>query len=872
MSIPSDGSSDEEVLRLLRPYVAQWFVEKYGALTPPQRSSIPAIKMGKNVLISSPTGSGKTLAAFLGILDTLLELAERGELEDKIYAVYISPLRALNNDMYKNLIQPLNEIKGRINLQKEIRVGVRTSDTSQYDKQKMLRHPPHILITTPESFAISLVSPKFGKLLKGVKWIIIDEIHELASSKRGSFLSSFLELFEGLIADSPPVRIGLSATISPLEEVAKFLVGVGRECQIVDARFMKGLDLKVISPVKDLVDATEDEVNEGIYDTILEEVKKHRTTLIFTNTRSAAERVSYKLRKLIEKEKLFDADLVGAHHSSLSRDVRLEIENKLKNGELKVVVSSTSLELGVDIGYIDLVLLLSSPKSVSRLLQRIGRAGHHIRQTSKGRVIVVDRDDLVECSVLTKLAKERKIDNIHIPLKPLDVLVQAILAATLIKEINREELFTVIKRSYTFSSLTVEEFDQVVDYLLGKYGLDSRNIYPKIRDTDGKLRPKRGARMIFYMNSGTIPDESMIPVFTDNNKYVGNLEEEFVEILGPGDVFILGGKTFEFLYSKGNKIVVRPAEGQRPTVPSWFSEMLPLAIESAKEISKFRGKVANMIRLGKNEREVVEWIARELGVAQHAARSIYKYILEEFLFTGGVIPNERLILVEIYDDEEDRRNFIFHALFGRRALDALSRVVAWKVGNDLKVDVKTSITDNGFVLTIPGLVDYNIVEAFLSIDPSEMYPILEDVTLRTEMIKRRFRHTAERSLMLLRRYKGRETSIDRRQLNSETLLNVVKEIEGFPILRETFREILEDYMDIRSATEILKDVREGRIEVKAIGPNRVPSPFAHSILAKEYSDIVLASDKREFLKRMHEKVMEFLKERGVDLNLSYTEV
>jgi len=422
-------------------------------------------------------------------------------------------------------------------------------------------------------------------------------------------------LFEGLIADSPPVRIGLSATISPLEEVAKFLVGVGRECQIVDARFMKGLDLKVISPVKDLVDATEDEVNEGIYDTILEEVKKHRTTLIFTNTRSAAERVSYKLRKLIEKEKLFDADLVGAHHSSLSRDVRLEIENKLKNGELKVVVSSTSLELGIDIGYIDLVLLLSSPKSVSRLLQRIGRAGHHIRQTSKGRVIVVDRDDLVECSVLTKLAKERKIDNIHIPLKPLDVLVQAILAATLIKEINREELFKVIKRSYSFSSLTVEEFDQVVDYLLGKYGLDSRNIYPKIRDTDGKLRPKRGARMIFYMNSGTIPDESMIPVFTDNNKYVGNLEEEFVEILGPGDVFILGGKTFEFLYSKGNKIVVRPAEGQRPTVPSWFSEMLPLAIESAKEISKFRGKVANMIRLGKNEREVVEWIARELGVS-----------------------------------------------------------------------------------------------------------------------------------------------------------------------------------------------------------------------------------------------------------------
>ncbi|BCS91811.1 MAG: ATP-dependent DNA helicase Hel308 [Metallosphaera javensis (ex Sakai et al. 2022)] len=863
--------SDEEVFGLLRPYVAQWFREKYGSFTPPQKASIPTIKANENVLISSPTGSGKTMAAFVGILDSLLELAEKNALEDKVYAVYISPLRALNNDMYKNLFLPLEEIKTKVSLPQEIRIGVRTSDTSPNEKQKMLRRPPHILITTPESFAISLVSPKFSQRLKDVRWVVVDEIHELAGSKRGAYLSGFLELFESFLSNTPPVRIGLSATISPLEEVAKFLVG-DRDCKIVDARFLKGMDLRVISPVRDLIHSSEEEVSRGIYRTIMDEIKKHRTTLIFTNTRSAAERVSYRIRKMVEEEKLFDADLVGAHHSSLSRDVRLEIENKLKNGELKVVVSSTSLELGIDIGYIDLVLLLSSPKSVSRLLQRIGRAGHHIRQISKGRVIVVDRDDLVECAILTKLAREKKIDNVHIPRKPLDVLVQLVLASSLMAEQDVERLYSAIKRSYSFSNLTREEFDSVVDYLLGKFGLDSRNVYPKIRLGDKGIRPKRGGRMIFYLNSGTIPEESLIPVFTEGNKYVGNLEEEFVEILSPGDIFILGGRTYEFLLSKGNRVLVKPAEGQRPTVPSWFSEMLPLAIESAIEISSFRGRIARMIGEGKSQEEIVTYIENFLDISKSAARSIYTYILEEYLFTDGNVPDDKNLLIEIYDDEEDRRNFIFHALFGRRALDALSRIVAWKLGSDLNMDVRTSITDNGFVLTIGEKKDYDIAKAIAEINPNDVYDLLGNIVLRTEMVKRRFRHTAERSLMLLKRYKGRETSIDRRQLNSEVLMNVVKEIPNFPVLKETLREILEDYMDIHSAKWILERIAKGDIKLTVIGPNPIPSPFAHQILAKEYSDIVLASDKREFLRKMHDKVLQFLREKGIDVDLSYTTV
>jgi len=863
---------DEEIFNMLTPQVSNWFKEKYRSFTPPQKGAIPLIKSNKNVLVSSPTGSGKTLAAFLGILDTLIDLGYKSQLEEKIYAIYISPLRALNNDMKRNLFEPLQELKERNPDLPEIRIAVRTSDTSSYEKQKMLRNPPHILITTPESFGISLVSPKFREKIAEAKWLIIDEIHELANSKRGAYLVGMLELFQALIAKNEIVRIGLSATVSPLEEVAKFLVGKDRDFHIVDARFVKPADIKVVSPVKDLVHASEEEVSKGIYDFLVKEIKTHKTTLIFTNTRSAAERVSYKLRKIFESEKIYDSDAVAAHHSSLSRDVRLEVEEKLKRGELKVVVSSTSLELGIDIGYIDLVVLLSSPKSVSRLLQRIGRAGHSIRSTSKGRLIVVDRDDLVECTVLAKLARERKIDKIHIPMNPLDVLSQLIVAASLISPIKKDNLFNIITKAHNYKDLTMNEFESVLNYLQGAFELESKNVYAKIRMEDDIIKPKRGARMIFFLNSGTIPDEADIGVKTENGKYVGNLEEEFAEILMPGDIFVLSGKTYEFIRSEGNVIIVKNAEGQRPTVPSWFSEMLPLAYDSALEVSRFRGFVSELIEKGVDKKEAIETISKEFELSKHAAWSIYEYVLEEYLFTGGLVPSNNLILIETYDDEENRRNFIFHALFGRRALDALSRAVAYVVSEDLHTDVRISVTDNGFIITLPSLIDYDISQVFGKLDPDKMYELLSKVILRTEMIKKRFRHCAERSFMLLRRYKGRQTNIDRRQLNSEVLLGVVREYEGFPVLKETIREILEDYMDISKAIEIVKKVRSGEINVKVIGPFSIPSPFAHNIILKEHSDIVLAEQKRDMLKKLHEKVVEFLRDKGVDIDLKYTEI
>ncbi len=863
-----------EVLRMLRPYVREWFSSKYTEMTEPQRCGIPLIKKGYNVLISSPTGTGKTLAAFLGILDELFHLAEKGQLEDRVYAVYVSPLRALNNDMRRNLLEPINGIT-RIAKEmgyelQQVRVAVRTSDTSPSEKQKMLKEPPHILITTPESLAIALVAPKFREKLRGVKWVIVDEIHELASSKRGAHLSLSIERLEYLTGNSLQ-RIGLSATIAPLEEVAKFLVGFRddgnpRDCVIVDARFAKPIDIRVLCPVKDLVHAPAEEVNEAIYTLLAKLVSEHRTTLVFTNTRSATERVVFKLRRLLKDLKIADMDEIEAHHSSLSRDLRLTVEEKLKNGQLRVVVSSTSLELGIDIGYIDLVVLLSSPKSVSRLLQRVGRAGHHIRQVSKGRLIVVDRDDLVECTVLAKAALERKIDKVHIPMNPLDVLAQHLVGMALESKWKIEEAYKLVRRSYNFHNLDYKDFMNVLRYLAGRYTeLEEYNVYAKIwlDEKEGVFGRKKGVRVIYYLNSGTIPDEVKVHVFRiDNGKYVGDLEENFVQLLTPGDIFVLGGRTYEFVGASGTKAFVKPAEGKKPTIPSWYSEMLPLAFDSALLVGAFRRWVAELIAKGYPRVKAVEMIAREYNLEWHAAESIYDYILEQYLFTGGLVPSDKLLLVEVYVDEDEQTNIIFHSLFGRRVNDALSRAYAYMLASKWFTNVKVTVTDNAFMLTTTTpaeKIDY--LELVYSVTPTNIRSILRRVLRNTELLKRRFRHCAERAFMLLRRYQGREKSPHKLQLNAQALLEAVEMLEDFPILKEAYREILEDYMDIENAIKVLTWIHEGKLEVRVFGPTSVPSPFAHHIVARGYSDIVLMEDKRKLIMELHRKVLEVLKKK-----------
>ncbi len=828
--------SDDEIYSLLTPEVREWFKSKYGTFTPPQRYAVKEIRDGKNTLISSPTGSGKTLSAFLAAINELLLLAKKGKLEDKIYVLYISPLKALNNDIERNLEEPLEEIYSMHNIKDVIRVGVRTGDTTQKERQQQARKPPHIFITTPESLSIVLNAPKFSQKLKEVRWVIVDEIHSLADNKRGSHLSLSLErLVYGM--RKKPVRIGLSATISPMEEIAKFLAGNRRKCLIVDVNFLKKVDIKVISPVEDVVYTPVSESSDALYRTLDELISKHRTTLIFTNTRSATERVVFNLKKRFSK---YEGN-IEAHHGSLSRDVRIDVEERLKRGELKCVVSSTSLELGIDIGYIDLVVLLGSPKSVTRALQRIGRSGHFLHEVSKGRIVVLDRDDLVECTVLAREAKKGRLDRVHIPRNALDVLAQHIVGMAIERKWEVKEALKVIRRAYPFSSLPEKDFIDLLRYLSGEHEeLEGRKIYGKIWfDENEKSFGRRGkmVRPIYYLNIGTIPDETGIKVYAVPKNYVGKVEEPFVERLKKGDIFVLAGKTYEFIKSKGMRIYVTPRPDASPTIPSWFSEQLPLSYDLAMQIGAFRRKTEMAIKKGKGG---------------NIGKAIKEYFAEQMYFS---VPNDRKVVVENFA-RDGYRHLVVHTLVGRRANDAIARVFAYRLSKIKGFNVRLAINDNGFDMMYSSkkrdVGDDDVIALFSAKDLKEH---LKNALKNTEMLKRRFRHVATRSFMILKNYLGHEMSVSRQQRNASMLFKVVNEIDPeFPALKETYREIMEDAMDIENAESFLGMVEKGKIKVHIIRAG-LPSPFSFNILAMGSTDVVLMEDRKMLVQQMHREVM-----------------
>ncbi|AIG99165.1 Lhr-like helicase [Archaeoglobus fulgidus DSM 8774] len=854
MIIRGKPYSDEEILNSLHPLVREWFLSKYSEFTPPQKYAIVEAFKGRNVLITSPTGSGKTLAAFLAAISMLVEKAEKGELEDRVYVVYVSPLKALNNDIRKNLEEPLEEIyalaeKKGIKLQK-IRAAVRTGDTDAAEKQKQARKPPHILITTPETLAIVLCSPKFSKSLTNVRFLIVDEIHAIAENKRGVHLTLSMERLQR-IQEGEMVRIGLSATISPLEEIARFLVGYNygeeRDCVIADVTFEKPMDIKVVSPINDFFSASAEEISDRLYDLLAEYVKSSKTTLIFTNTRSATERVVYHLKKRLKDFP------IKAHHSSLSKEVRLEVENELKNGELRCVVSSTSLELGIDIGYIDLVILLGSPKSINRALQRIGRSGHRLHEVSVGRIVVVDQDDLVECTVLAKEARERRLDRVKIPRKCLDVLCQHVVGMAIEKVWSVDEALALIRNAYPYRELTREEFLSVLRYLSGNFSeLEKKKVYAKIWfDEEEGVFGRRGKmiRPIYYLNTGTIPDEVAVKVITKDGKRVGKVEEEFAENLLPGDIFVLAGKTFRFLKAKGMSIIVEEVEGEKPTVPSWFSEQLPLSYDLAERIRKFRGWMEEMLEK-KSREEIIAILMENFEIERNAANAIYRYFMEQKLFSE--IPTDSKLVVEKY--EAERNYYFFHTLIGRRANSAIARVFAYRTGLIKNCNVQMGINDNGFVLILPPhkrLSDAEIEGLFVI---PEFEGHLRKALDRTEILRRRFRHVAVRSLMILRNYMGREKSVWRQQFSADSILSFLRRYyPDFPVLKETYREIMEDAMNIDDALDFLAKV--GREMELVIVRTPYPSPFAFNMYLLGEQDVVLMEDRRKILKELHEKVM-----------------
>ena len=851
--------SKEQIYKNLHPYVKEWFENNFDDFTPAQKQAIPEIHKGNNILVSSPTGSGKTLTAFLSVINELTTLADKGELEDKVYCIYISPLKALDNDIERNLDQPLREIEKIAKKPLGIRKAVRTGDTSQYQRTKMLKSPPHILITTPETLSILLVAPKFREKLSHVKYVIVDEIHSLAENKRGVHLSLSLERLQHLIGGY--TRIGLSATVSPLEEVAKFLVGyeygVERDCILVDIDYLKELDIEVISPVDDIVIADDEDTRMATYALIDDLVMEHKTTLIFTNTRSATERYVYNLKKLYGEH--FNNNNIMAHHSSLSKESRLRTEEKLKKGELKVVVSSTSLELGIDIGYIDLVILINSPKSVSRALQRIGRSGHRLHEKSKGRIIVTDRDELVECSVLLKNAKEGKIDNIKIPKDCLDVLSQHIYGMGIENPWDIDYAYDVIRKSYCYKDLERDDYEDVLSYLAGEYvELEERYVYAKIWiDYKENTFGKRGklARMLYSTNIGTIPDHSSVAVKCDG-EVIGRVEEDFMEKLKKGDSFVLGGRTYKFNYGKGMTINVSPASGP-PTIPSWYSEQLPLAFDLAVDIQRFRYILESKFQYGRSKEEIMEFLHEYLYVDEFAANSIYEYFNEQFLYAQ--IPHKQKLLVEYYTGFGGRKFVVFHSLFGRKTNDAIARAVAYVASDRNKRNITISITDNGFYLSSDGKM--GALEALKKLTPNNFENILIRSLDKTETLASRFRHCAGRSLMTLRRYKGHEKSVGRQQVRGKILLKYIQEMDNnFPILKESRREATEDYMDIKNAKRVISWISSGEMEIRTIN-TIIPSPFAFNLVSQGYLEVLKQNDKSEFTKRMHRAVIEKIKEQ-----------
>jgi ATP-dependent Lhr-like helicase len=862
---------EEEIYELLHPWVRNWFQDRFENFSPPQRFSIPNVHNQENSLISAPTGSGKTLSAFLAVISKLVQLSDEGNLEDQIYCVYISPLKALGNDIERNLHQPLQEIAELAEEELGIRIGVRTGDTTQSQKQKMLRKPPHIFITTPESLAICLTSTKFALHLHNVQWVIIDEIHSLAENKRGVHLSLSLERLQEF---SNFTRIGLSATISPLDDIAKYLVGrrygkslaevsqedddMWRDCWIVDARFEKKLDLKVLSPVDDFIHCSAEQLQANLYDLLYKLIDKHRTTIIFTNTRAGTERIVHNLKELHPRLR----EKIGAHHGSLSKELRFEIESRLKEGDLKVVVTSTSLELGIDIGYVDLVILLGSPKSVARALQRVGRSGHKLHETIKGRIVVTDRDDLVECSVMMKSAIEHVLDEIHIPQNCLDVLSQQIFGILMDGHMDVEDLYDLISRSYNYHALPRDEYDSVLEYLAGDYSsLEDRHVYAKIfYDEEKGIIGKRGklARVLYLTNVGTIPDESYVRV-KSGDRVIGSVEESFVEMLRKNDIFVLGGQTFKFNYSRGMTIQVGHGGSRSATVPMWFSEQLPLSFGLAQDIQIFREKMAQLFADGASKKKITKFIHEYLYVDELATESLYRYFYEQAKFSE--IPHKHKILVEYYQEElqPDRwkgpikTSVIFHTLYGRRVNDALSRALAWLIARREDKDVEIGITDHGFYLAYEGSV--RVMTAFELLKERDVRSVLENALTNTEILKRRFRHCATRSLMILKNYKGHRKTVGKQQMRATILQYAVQALdERFPVMKEAFREVMEDSMDVEHSEEVLSQIRDGDIEI--VGRiTEHPSPFAFHIVMQGRSDLIKIEDRHAFLQRMYKEVM-----------------
>ena len=848
-----------DLLELFHPAVAAWFRSAFAAPTAPQIEAWPAIRSGRHVLVAAPTGSGKTLAAFLASIDALVRQGIAGALPDAPQVVYVSPLKALSNDVQRNLEAPLVGIRAELAAlglpDVEIRTLVRTGDTPQSERASMRKRPPHVVVTTPESLHILLTSASGRKMLATTRTVIVDEIHALAPNKRGAHLALSLERLEAL-AGAGLVRVGLSATQKPIEEIGRFLVGANGQCTIVDTGHVRRRDLALELPDSPLEAVTSGEVWQQIYDRIAALAGGHRTTLVFVNTRRLAERVAREL-----SERLGEAN-VAAHHGSLSREIRLDAEQRLKRGELKLLVATASLELGIDIGDVDLVCQVGSTRTIAAFLQRVGRSGHAVGGLPKGRLFPLTRDDLCDAAALLDAVRRGELDRVTIPAQPLDVLAQQIVSEVAQHEWREADLFERFRRAHPFRALRRDEFDEVVRMLAEGFdtsrGRRSAHVH---RDAvNGVLRGRRGSALTAVTSAGTIPDTADYAVVLEPQAtVVGSVNEDFAVESLAGDVFQLGNTSYRILRVERGTVRVEDAKGAPPGIPFWFGEAPARSEELSFSVSRLRGTIEGLLRSPSqgegrgggpalNVESALAWLTTDLGLAPAAAGQIVDYYASA-LAALGALPTFDTVVFERFFDESGGMQLVIHAPFGSRVNRAWGLALRKRFCRKFNFELQAAATEDAIVLSLSTSHSFPLEEVARYLSSQTVRPLLVQALLDAPMFASRWRWNATVALALPRFRGGKKVAPQLQRMTAEDLLahvfpdqvacgeNIVgdREIPDHPLVRQTIDDCLHEAMDIDGVERLLARIERGEIDV--LGRDLVePSPLALEVLtARPYA-------------------------------------
>jgi ATP-dependent Lhr-like helicase len=834
-------------LSLFHPVVADWFRGRFGNPTEPQCLGWPHIFAGRDTLIAAPTGSGKTLAAFLACIDRLVREGLSGPLPEATRVLYVSPLKALSHDIHQNLQVPLEEIRSSVHASgasiAAIRAAVRTGDTTAAERQAMLRRPPHILVTTPESFYLLLTAQKGRAMLETVDTVIVDEIHAVARDKRGSHLALSLARLDAL-CPTRPIRIGLSATQRPMDEIARFLVGTDRvdpsgspRCEIVDVGHSRELDLGVELPPSELSAVCSNEQWDEVYQRLADLIAGHRSTVVFVNTRRMAERVTHRLTERV------GPDAVLSHHGSLSKKIRHNTEQRLKAGELKAVVATASLELGIDIGFIDLVVQIGSPRSIATFLQRVGRSGHALGRVPKGRLFPLTRDELLECAALLRALRRGELDRIELPEAPLDILAQQIVAEAACREWGEDELFAVCRAAWPYRNLARDAFLSVVEMVsegfAARFGRSGAYLH---HDRVGRrIKARRGARLTALTSGGAIPELADYRVVAEPDQVVvGSVDEDFAIESLAGDVFLLGNTSWRIQHVRGGDVVVTDAQGAPPTIPFWRGEAPARTRELSAALSELRRELA--ARVG-DPPQAETWLMAESLLDDHGARQIVQYAATQ-LAAVGLLPTQTHLLIERFFDESGGMQMVIHAPYGGRINRAWGLALRKRFCRTFDFELQSSADDDGIVFSLGPQQSFPLDSIAGMVPADHGAHLLTQAVLAAPIFMTRWRWNANRSLAVPRQRHGKKVPPPLQRMKADDLLTAVfpqqtacREnmpgpdipIPDHPLVRQTLDDCLHEAADLEGWLDLLRKIPAGAVQVTAID-TREPSPFAYEIL------------------------------------------